>query len=100
MLKLFLRLYLLLMLPATAAFVGCMYLTDQVMAQVHADTQRSRAGAAFDRAERIIGATDVPDREERLKEIEATFRIEHRILPTAQVADDWFMSRPEKERLA
>ena len=54
MLKLFLRLYVFLMLPATAAFVGFMYLTDQVMAQVHAETQRKRAGTAFDRAERII----------------------------------------------
>ncbi len=100
MLKLFFRLYLFLMLPATAAFVGFMYLTDQVMAQVHAEAQRKRAGPAFDRAERIIGDTDVPDWQGRLKEIEATFRIEHRILPLAQVTDDWFMSSSEKERLA
>jgi signal transduction histidine kinase len=98
-LKLFLRLYVFLMLPATAAFVGFMYLTDQVMAQVHAETQRKRAGPAFDRAERIIGAKEVPDWQGRLKEIEATFRIEHRILPVAQVADDWFMSPSEKGRL-
>lgn len=100
MLRLFLRLYLFLMLPATAAFVGFMYLTDQVMAQMHAETQRKRAGTAFDRAERIIGAKQVPDWQGRLKEIEATFRLEHRILPTAQVAEDWFMSPSEKERLA
>lgn len=100
MLKLFLRLYVFLMLPATAAFVGFMYLTDQVMAQMHAETQRKRAGTAFDRAERIIGAKEVPDWEGRLKEVEVTFRIEHRILPMAKVADDWFMSPSEKERLA
>lgn len=100
MLKLFFRLYLFLMLPATAAFVGFMYLTDQVMAQMHAETQRTRAGPAFDRAERLIDAGDLPDWQARLKEIEATFRIEHRILPTAQVADDWFMSPSERARLA
>lgn len=99
MLKLFLRLYLFLMLPATAAFVGFMYLTDQVMAQVHAEQQRKRAGQAFDRAERIIGAKEVPDWRGRLKEIEATYRLEHRIIPLAQVADDWFMSPSEKSRL-
>jgi signal transduction histidine kinase len=99
MLRLFLRLYLFLMLPATAAFVGFMYLTDQVMAQVHAETQRKRAGPAFERAERIIGAKEVPDWQGRLKEIEETFRIEHRILPLAQARDDWFMSPSEKERL-
>ena len=100
MLRLFLRLYLFLMLPATAAMVGFMYLTDQVMAQVHAETQRTRAGPAFDRAERIIGAKEVPDWQGRLREIEATFRIEHRILPMAEVADDWFMSPSERELLA
>ena len=100
MLKLFLRLYLFLMLPATGAFVGFMYLTDQVMAQVHAETQRNRAGAAFDRAERIIDARDVPDWPGRLKDIEATYRIEHRILPLSAAADDWFMSPSEKVRLA
>jgi signal transduction histidine kinase len=99
MLRLFLRLYLFLMLPATAAFVGFMYLTDQVMAQVHAETQRKRAGPAFDRAERIIGAKEVPDWRGRLEEIEATFRIEHRILPVAQAREDWFISPPEKARL-
>src|SRR6185369_10740428 len=35
----------------------------------------------------------------RLKLIEATFNIEHRILPIAQARDDWFMSDSEKERL-
>lgn len=99
MLRLFLRLYLFLMLPATAAFVGFMYLTDQVMAQVHAETQRKRAGPAFDRAEAIIGAKGSPDWQARLREIEATFRIEHRVLPLAQVAGDWFISPSEKERL-
>ena len=99
MLRLFLRLYLFLMLPATAAFVGFMYLTDQVMAQVHAEDQRRRAGPASDRAERIITAKEVPDWQGRLREIEKTFRIEHRILPLAQVADDWFMSPSEKARL-
>ena len=99
MLRLFFRLYLFLMLPATAAFVGFMYLTDQVMAQVHAETQRKRAGPAFDRAERILAAKEVPDWQGRLKEIEATFRIEHRILPQEQAADDWFMSPSEKELL-
>ena len=54
MLRLFLRLYLFLMLPATVAFVCLMYLTDQVMAQMHAEQQRQRAGVAFDRAERIV----------------------------------------------
>ena len=54
MLRLFLRLYVLLMLPATAAFVFFMYVTDQVMAQMHAEQQRQRAGVAFDRAERIV----------------------------------------------
>lgn len=100
MLKLFIRLYVFLMLPATGAFVGFMYLTDQVMAQVHAETQRNRAGAAFDRAERIIDSKETPDWQARLKEIEATYRIEHRILPMSAVADDWFMSPSEKERLA
>ena len=100
MLKLFLRLYLFLMLPATAAFVGFMYLTDQVMAQMHAEQQRKRAGVAFDRAERILSAREVPDATGRLKEIEATFRIEHRVVPMHEVEDDWFMSNSEKARLA
>jgi hypothetical protein len=100
MLKLFLRLYLFLMLPATAAFVGFMYLTDQVMAQVHAEQQRKRAGVAFDRAERILAAREVPDTKGRLKEIEATFHIEHRVVPMREVEGDWFMSNSEKERLA
>jgi signal transduction histidine kinase len=99
-LRLFFRLYLFLMLPATAAVVCFMYLTDQVMAQLHAEEQRKRAGVAFDRAERIINAKEVPDWEGRLREIEATFRIEHRVIALARVADDWFMSASEKERLA
>ena len=99
MLRLFFRLYIFLMLPATAAFVFFMYVTDQVMAQVHAETQRARAGQAFDRAERIIGNTQVPDWQGRLKEIEATFRIEHQIVPLNRARDDWFMSSDEKERL-
>ena len=69
MLRLFLRLYLLLMLPATAAFVFFMYVTDQVMAQMHAEQQRQRAGVAFDRAERIVTDQRVPDWQGRLKEI-------------------------------
>jgi len=40
MLRLFARLYLLLMLPAMAAFVIFMYLTDQVMAQLNADIRQ------------------------------------------------------------
>ena len=99
MLRLFLRLYLFLMLPATVAFVLFMYITDQVMAQVHAEQQRVRAGTAFDRAERIIGAKDVPNWQGRLHEIEQTFRIEHQIVPLERAADDWFMSGSEKERL-
>ena len=58
MLRLFFRLYLFLMLPATAAFVGFMYLTDQVMAQMHKEDMRKRAGVAFDRAERILTAKE------------------------------------------
>ena len=100
MLRLFLRLYLFLMLPATAAFVGFMYLTDQVMAQMHKEDMRKRAGVAFDRAERILSAKEVPNWEGRLKEIEATCRIEHRVVPKDQALADWFMSSSEKERLA
>ena len=59
MLRLFLRLYLLLMLPATLAFVLLMYLTDQVMAQIHDEQQRARAAGAFERAERIMNDTRV-----------------------------------------
>ena len=99
MLRLFLRLYLFLMLPATAAFVLFMYFTDQVMAQLQAEEQRARAGVAFDRAERIITDRRVPDWEGRLKEIEATFRIEHEIVPLEKAAADFFMSSSEKERL-
>jgi len=98
-LRLFLRLYILLMLPATAAFVLLMFLTDEVMTRINAEQQRARAASAFERAERIISDTRVPDWRGRLKLIEATFNIEHRILPLPQVMDDWFMSGEEKERL-
>ena len=87
------------MLPATVAFVLFMYITDQVMAQVNAEQQRARAGIAFDRAERIIGAKEVPNWQGRLQEVEQTFRIEHQIVPLERAADDWFMSGSEKERL-
>jgi signal transduction histidine kinase len=92
-------LYLLLMLPATAAFVFFMYVTDQVMAQMHAEQQRQRAGVAFDRAERIVTDTRVPDWQGRLKEIEATFRVAHEVVPLARAQDDFFMSSAEKDRL-
>ena len=87
------------MLPATLAFVVLVYVTDQVMAQVHAEDQRARAGIAFDRAERIITDERVPDRQGRLKEIEATYRVEHQIVPLDKALDDFFMSASEKERL-
>jgi len=87
------------MLPATAAFVVFMYVTDQVMAQMHAEEQRARAGVAFDRAERIITDTRVPDWQGRLHEIEKTFRVEHQIIPLDKALDDMFMSRAERERL-
>src|SRR6516164_4205158 len=87
------------MLPATAAFVLFMYVTDQVMAQMHAEEQRARAGVAFDRAERIITDTRVPDWQGRLKEIEKTFRVEHEIVPMSRAMDDFFMSDSEKDRL-
>lgn len=99
MLRLFLRLYLLLMLPATAAFVFFMYVTDQVMAQMHAEQQRQRAGVAFDRAERIVTDQRVPDWQGRLKEIEATFRVGHEIVPMEKALADFFMSSSEKDRL-
>jgi signal transduction histidine kinase len=99
MLRLFLRLYLFLMLPATAAFVLFMYVTDEVMAHLHAEEQRARAGVAFDRAERIISDRRVPDWQGRLREIEKTFRVEHRIVPMREALDDLFMSSSEKERL-
>ena len=99
MLRLFLRLYVFLMLPATAAFVFFMYVTDQIMAQLHAEEQRARAGVAFDRAERVIADRRVPDWEGRLKEIEATFRVEHDIVPFDKALADPFMSGEEKERL-
>ena len=99
MLRLFLRLYLFLMLPATAAFVFFMYVTDQVMAQLHAEQQRARAGVAFDRAERIVTDQRVPDWQGRLKEIEATFRVAHEVVPIDKALGDLFMSGSEKERL-
>jgi two-component system, OmpR family, sensor kinase ParS len=99
MLRLFLRLYLFLMLPATASFVLFMYVTDQVMAQMNAEQQRQRAGVAFDRAERIITDTRVPDWQGRLKEVEKTFRLEHVIVPLDKALDDLFMSPSERERL-
>ena len=99
MLRLFLRLYLFLMLPATLAFVFFMYVTDQVMAQMNSEQQRMRAGVAFDRAERVITDTRVPDWQGRLKEIEKTFRVEHEILPLDRALNDFFMSGSEKERL-
>jgi two-component system, OmpR family, sensor kinase ParS len=99
LLRLFLRLYLLLMLPATVAFVALVYVGDQVMAQVHAEDQRARAGVAFDRAERIINDQRVPDWQGRLKEIEATYRVEHEIVPLEKALADVFMSSSEKERL-
>jgi two-component system sensor kinase ParS len=98
-LRIFLRLYLLLMLPATAAFVLLMFVTDEVMTRLNAEQQRVRAATAFERAERIINDQRVPDWRGRLKLIESTFNIEHRILPLAQARDDWFMSGEEKERL-
>ncbi|HET7731586.1 MAG TPA: ATP-binding protein [Usitatibacter sp.] len=100
MLRLFLRLYLFLMLPATVAFVLFMYITDQVMAQLHAEQMRARAGSAFERAERIINDTRVPDWQGRLKLIEETFRVEHAIVPLSNAMEDWFMSPSERERLA
>ena len=92
LLRLFLRLYVFLMLPATAAFVFFMYVTDQVMAQMDSEQQRMRAGVAFDRAERIITDTRVPDWQGRLKEIEKTFRVEHEIVSLDKALDDFFMS--------
>jgi two-component system, OmpR family, sensor kinase ParS len=97
--RLFLRLYILLMLPATVAFVSLMYVTDQVMAHLNAEQQRARAAGAFDRAERIINDTRVPDWQGRLKLVEETFRVEHAIVPYSQVANDWLMSASERERL-
>jgi signal transduction histidine kinase len=99
-LRLFLRLYLMLMLPATVAFVSLMYITDQVMAQMNVEQSRARAASAFDRAERIINDNRVPDWQGRLKLIEETFRVEHTIVPMSQVAHDWLMSASERERLA
>ena len=99
MLRLFLRLYVFLMLPLTAAFVFFMFVTDQVMAHMNAEQSRARAGQAFDRAERIITDSRVPDWQGRLKEIEKTFRIEHEIVPLSKAEDDFFMSQSEKDRL-
>jgi len=100
MLRLFLRLYLILMLPATLAFVLLMFVTDEVMTRLNAEQQRARAATAFERAERIITDNRVPDWRGRLKLIETTFNIEHKILPLKEVEGDWFMSDDEKERLA
>src|SRR3954471_13848280 len=99
MLRLFLRLYLFLMLPSMVAFMVFMYVTDQVMAQLNADQMRARAASAFDRAERVISDKRVPDWQGRLKLIEETFRVEHSIVPLGGALDDWFMSSSEKERL-
>jgi len=99
MLRLFLRLYLILMLPATLAFVLLMFVTDEVMTRLNAEQQRARAATAFERAERIITDNRVPDWRGRLKLIETTFNIEHQILPLKEVRGDWFMSEDEKERL-
>ena len=99
MLRLFIRLYVFLMLPAIAAFVLFMYVTDQVMDQMHLEQSRARWAGAFERAERIINDTRVPDWQGRLKLIEETFRIEHTIIPMSQAQADWFMSGGEKERL-
>jgi len=98
-LRLFIRLYVFLMLPAIAAFVLFMYVTDQVMDQMHLEQSRARWAGAFERAERIINDTRVPDWQGRLKLIEETFRIEHTIIPMSQAQSDWFMSAGEKERL-
>jgi signal transduction histidine kinase len=98
-LRLFLRLYLLLMLPATVAFISLMYVTDQVVEHLNADRLRARAATAFERAERIISDERVPDWQGRLKLIEETFRLEHTIVPYSSVANDWFMSPAERERL-
>src|SRR5689334_21912278 len=87
------------MLPATAAFVLFMYVTDQVMAQLNAEQQRTRAAGAFDRAERVIGDPPVPGWQQRLHEVEQTYRTEHRIVPLARALDDFFMSPSEKARL-
>ena len=87
------------MLPATAAFVLFMFVTDQVMARMDAEQQRTRVGVAFDRAERIISDQRVPDWQGRLKEIEKTFRVEHQIVPLDHALNDFFMSASEKERL-
>src|SRR5205809_2550045 len=99
MLRLFLRLYLLLMLPATAAFVLLMFVTDEVMTRLNAEQQRARAATAFERAERIITDERVPDWRGRLKLMDTTFNMEHKVLPLAEVKDDWFMSDAEKQRL-
>ena len=87
------------MLPAMVAFVVFMYITDQVMASLNAEQMRARAASAFDRAERIISDTRVPDWQGRLKLIEETFRVEHTIVPMSTALQDAFMSGSEKERL-
>jgi two-component system, OmpR family, sensor kinase ParS len=98
-LRLFLKLYLLLMLPAAAAFLLLMFVTDEVMTRLNSEQQRARAASAFERAERIINDNRVPDWRGRLKLVETTFNIEHQVLPLSQAIDDWFMSGEEKERL-
>jgi signal transduction histidine kinase len=54
---------------------------------------------AFDRAERIITNNNVPDWQGRLKEIEATFRVAHEVVPMEKALDDFFMSGSEKDLL-
>ena len=90
MLRLFLKLYLLLMLPAAAAFLLLMFVTDEVMTRLNSEQQRARAASAFERAERIINDSRVPDWRGRLKLVETTFNIEHNILPLSEALDDWF----------
>lgn len=41
----------------------------------------------------------MPDWQGRLKEIEATFRVAHEVVPIEKALGDFFMSPPEKERL-
>jgi signal transduction histidine kinase len=86
-------------LPAAAAFLLLMFVTDEVMTRLNSEQQRARAASAFERAERIINDKRVPDWRGRLKLVEATFNIEHNILPLSQALDDWFMSGSVRERL-
>ena len=57
MLRLFLRLYVLLMLPATAAFVFFMYVTDQVMAQMELRRTIKERAESDARAARALEAS-------------------------------------------